>query len=444
MDTITITVAENDPDVVVSATLNEEAVTITLVEANDGTNGAGVAAGGVANDILKKTSSTDYVTEWETPTSAATANTIVRRDETGGAFFGGDVGAPKYRGWFYQAESATDGAALRNSAGTAVLTWGATAGNISITVDTTSTGHFFSNPGTATAGHFLTKNGTAPTIIAGRSAWFSNASGAPQFKNGTGGAVTLIYDGGALGTPSSGTLTSCSGLPISTGVSGLGTNVAAFLATPTSANLAAAVTDETGTGSLVFATSPTIVTPTISRGSVGQVFTAQDNNGAATTMTTDSFGRNFLQINGKSGAASQAGAYITASGFEEAWAYVNCLSNTSDQRVMRFGNLSNRFSIQRLNDASNSIRATPFSIANDAPTFAFYMLTSGTVGFGTSTPSEKALLDLTSTTKGFLPPRMTTTERNAITSPVAGLMIYNTTLNKLNVYTTAWETVTSL
>jgi len=61
-----------------------------------------------------------------------------------------------------------------------------------------------------------------------------------------------------LGTPSSGTLTSCTGLPISTGVSGLGTSVATFLATPTSANLAAALTDETGTGANVFATSPTI------------------------------------------------------------------------------------------------------------------------------------------------------------------------------------------
>jgi hypothetical protein len=67
----------------------------------------------------------------------------------------------------------------------------------------------------------------------------------------------------ALGTPSSGTLTSCTGLPISTGVSGLGTDVATFLATPTSANLAAAVTNETGSGALVFATSPTLVTPAL-------------------------------------------------------------------------------------------------------------------------------------------------------------------------------------
>ena len=66
----------------------------------------------------------------------------------------------------------------------------------------------------------------------------------------------------ALGTPASATLTNATGLPISTGVSGLGANVATFLATPSSANLASAVTDETGSGSLVFGTSPTIDSPT--------------------------------------------------------------------------------------------------------------------------------------------------------------------------------------
>jgi hypothetical protein len=66
----------------------------------------------------------------------------------------------------------------------------------------------------------------------------------------------------ALGTPASVTLTNATGLPISTGVSGLGTGIATFLGTPSSANLASAVTDETGSGSLVFATSPTIASPT--------------------------------------------------------------------------------------------------------------------------------------------------------------------------------------
>jgi hypothetical protein len=75
--------------------------------------------------------------------------------------------------------------------------------------------------------------------------------------------VATLGTGAILGTPASATLTNATGLPISTGVSGLGTGVATFLATPSSANLAAAVTGETGTGALVFATSPTLVTPAL-------------------------------------------------------------------------------------------------------------------------------------------------------------------------------------
>jgi len=85
-------------------------------------------------------------------------------------------------------------------------------------------------------------------------------------STGTGSVVlntspTLITP--ALGTPSSATLTNASGLPIASGVSGLGTGVASFLATPTSSNLASAISDETGSGALVFGTSPTLTTPTL-------------------------------------------------------------------------------------------------------------------------------------------------------------------------------------
>jgi hypothetical protein len=63
---------------------------------------------------------------------------------------------------------------------------------------------------------------------------------------------------------------------------------------------------------------------------------------------------------------------------------------------------------------------------------------------GSATEDTTSILTLASTTRGFLPPRMTTTQRDAIGSPATGLIAYNTTTNKVNVYTgSAWEAVTS-
>ena len=59
---------------------------------------------------------------------------------------------------------------------------------------------------------------------------------------------------------------------------------------------------------------------------------------------------------------------------------------------------------------------------------------SGNVGIGTATPNASALLDVSSTTKGFLPPRMTNAQMVAIATPAAGLVVYDTTNNKLSVY----------
>ena len=70
---------------------------------------------------------------------------------------------------------------------------------------------------------------------------------------------------------------------------------------------------------------------------------------------------------------------------------------------------------------------------------------NSSVVVGASTAQASAILQADSTTKGFLPPRMTTAEKNAIATPAAGLMVYDTTLNKLCVRTAAaWETITSI
>ena len=73
------------------------------------------------------------------------------------------------------------------------------------------------------------------------------------------------------------------------------------------------------------------------------------------------------------------------------------------------------------------------------PLILFYFFISAqvsaqNVGVGTNTPQASAILDVSSTDKGFLPPRMTTSQRNAISSKVAGLLIYNTTTSCVEMY----------
>ncbi len=67
----------------------------------------------------------------------------------------------------------------------------------------------------------------------------------------------------------------------------------------------------------------------------------------------------------------------------------------------------------------------------------------GTLNIGTETSNASAAFQVSSTTKGILFPRMTTAQKNAITG-VGGLVIYDTDLAKLCVYTTAWQTITSV
>ena len=150
------------------------------------------------------------------------------------------------------------GAGIPNSTGSAWGTSYSTTGTGDVVLSTSPT---LVTPALGTPSSATLTNATGLPISTGVSGLGTGVATALAVAVGSAGAP--VVNGGALGTPSSGTLTNATGLPIATGVSGLGTGVATFLTTPSSANLISAVSDETGSGVLVFNNAPALTNPTV-------------------------------------------------------------------------------------------------------------------------------------------------------------------------------------
>jgi len=139
-----------------------------------------------------------------------------------------------------------------------------------------------------------------------------------------------------------------------------------------------------------------------------------------------------VAIGGGSGAGVRIKGYSDAS-----TPYLISLGTESYQQMVFFKMVNGNTTIQNQFDG--------FDIALKAFNGGIMVKNSGSVGIGTDTPNVSAKLDVNSTTQGFLPPVMTTAQKTAIGSPSKGLIVFDSSLNKLCVYSgTAWETITSV
>jgi len=176
-----------------------------------------------------------------------------------------------------------------------------------------------------------------------------------------------------------------------TGITSFGTGVAAWLGTPSSANLITALTDETGTGKAVFNTSPALITPAITTGikdvSVNEIlnFTATGSAVNEITLANAATGGNPTIT--PSGDDTNVGLNITPKGTGEFNVTSSFMSGVFSDRVLAIGNTGTAKTIDcddgnvftaTLNDNVTFTLATPNAIANRGNSFTLILTNDGT------------------------------------------------------------------
>jgi len=189
-----------------------------------------------------------------------------------------------------------------------------------VTAPSSSKIYIVDNAATGGAVTFKASGQTGISVAVGEkcTVFFNGTDYVKVASSVTDGVATISFGSTGL-TPStatagavtvSGTLAVANG---GTGITSFGTGIATFLGTPSSANLAAAVTDETGTGALVFANTPTLVTPILGTPTSGNLANCTVPKLTTTNFTIEESGGKLIFKYGATTIASMTSAGVFTS-----------------------------------------------------------------------------------------------------------------------------------